>query len=97
MSRYRRRVLYWPVGLLVLVVGLRGRSRSQPSSSGQVHRPEQLHSQPPELLASTPSLQLVRHTADHKLPLKVIGVHSGDRITGPDESTAQHTSCFDAT
>jgi endonuclease YncB( thermonuclease family) len=38
----------------------------------------------------------VRHKEDHRLLLKVVGVHDGDTITGLDDSKTQHKIRLDA-
>jgi micrococcal nuclease len=38
----------------------------------------------------------VRHKEDHRLLLKVVGVHDGDTITGLDDSRTQYKIRLDA-
>jgi endonuclease YncB( thermonuclease family) len=46
--------MYWPIGLLVLAVGMCGRARNQSSSSDHVHDPERTLAQRSSLPVSTP-------------------------------------------
>jgi endonuclease YncB( thermonuclease family) len=62
MSRYRRKAMYWPIGLLVLAVGVCGRARNQSSSSDHVHAPERTLAQRSSVPVSTP--QKPKHVAD---------------------------------
>jgi micrococcal nuclease len=54
MSRYRRKAMYWPMGLFVLAVGMCSRARNQSSSSDHVHAPERTLAQRSSLPVSTP-------------------------------------------
>lgn len=54
MSRYRRKAMYWPIGLLILAVGMCGRARNQSSSSDHVHAPERTLAQRSSVPVSTP-------------------------------------------
>jgi endonuclease YncB( thermonuclease family) len=114
MSRYRRKAMYWPIGLLVLAVGMCGRARNQSSSSDHVHAPDRTLAQPSRDQGSTPQklehvaeqgggedrpsspLRPVRHKEDHRLLLRVVGVHDGDTITGLDDSKTQYKIRLDA-
>ena len=62
MSRYRRKAMYWPIGLLVLAVGMCGRARNQSSSSDYVHAPDRTLAQPSRDPVSTP--QKLEHVAE---------------------------------
>ena len=114
MSRYRRKAMYWPIGLLILAVGMCGRARNQSSSSDHVHAPEGTLAQRSSVPVSTPHklehvaeqrggenrpsspVRPVRHKEDHRLLLKVVGVHDGDTITGLDDSKTQFKIRLDA-
>ncbi len=113
MSRYRRKAMYWPIGLLILAVGMCGRARNQSSSSDHIHAPERTLAQRSSVPASTPHklehvaeqgsgktepspVRPVRHKEDHRLLLKVVGVHDGDTITGLDDSRTQYKIRLDA-
>jgi endonuclease YncB( thermonuclease family) len=62
MSRYRRKAMCWPIGLLILAVGMCGRVRNQSSISDHVHAPERTLAQPSRNPASTP--QKPEHVAE---------------------------------
>ena len=106
--------MYWPIGLLILAVGMCGRARNQSSNSNHVHAPERTLAQRTSLPVSAPqkpehvaeqgggenrpssTVRPVRHKEDHRLLLKVVGVHDGDTITGLDDTKTQYKIRLDA-
>jgi endonuclease YncB( thermonuclease family) len=114
MNRYRRKSMYWPIGLLILAVGMCGRARNQSSSSDHAQAPQRTFAQPSRDPASTPHklehvaeqwsgenapaspVHLVHQKEDHRLLLRVVGVHDGDTITGLDDSKTQFKIRLDA-
>jgi endonuclease YncB( thermonuclease family) len=114
MTRYHRKSMYWPIGLLILAVGMCGRARNQSSSSDHAQAPQRTFAQPSRDPASTPHkpehaaeqgsgenapaspVHLVYQKEDHRLLLRVVGVHDGDTITGLDDLKTQHKIRLDA-
>jgi len=60
MSRYRRKAMYWPMGLLMLAVGMCGGARNQSSSSNHFHAPERTLAQRSSLPVPTPQKPAIK-------------------------------------
>jgi endonuclease YncB( thermonuclease family) len=110
--RRRNRNTLWPVLLLIFVVGLfaRGRTNTAQKPASQIQAApiaEPPVDSPPKLSrqcsgpvaeAGGPRVSTVSDSGDRKgqLRLRVVGVHDGDTITGLDDATTQHKIRLDA-
>jgi endonuclease YncB( thermonuclease family) len=104
VTRFRRRAVYWPIALLILAIGICGRTRNlssptakatnsaapKPAPIGSMpHKEQQLRPRPSEGGNAV-------HRDSKQLQIKVVGVHDGDTLTGLNAENVQYKIRLDA-